>query len=315
MDTIQLADENSAFTTVTSPEKWVGGVAYDGAAAVGMALNKTGTKNNGNVLPMNVRAKKSWFIIDGQIVALGAGITGDTTASIETVVDNRLLNDEYTYQILSDQGSINQSNETSSKQWLLLDSNHSQANIGYYFPEETTVNVVSETRTGSYTEINEAFPSNAVYTGEYRKFLINHGKNPVEDHYAYVMLPGINETELTAYAQEKPLEILANTSEVQAVKLDQTDYLGINFWQNDGGSVADITTNKPLSLIRTSREGKTIYAFSDPTQTTTTMTLKLPKDYQKIVSQSDGISYDASTDLFTVNFAEKDGGNKVIVVE
>jgi hyaluronate lyase len=315
VDTIQLADENSAFTTVTSPEKWVGGVAYDGAAAVGMALNKTGTKNNGNVLPMNVRAKKSWFIIDGQIVALGAGITGDTTASIETVVDNRLLNDAYTYQILSDQGSIDQLNETSSKQWLLLDSDHSQANIGYYFPEETTVNVVSETRTGSYTEINEAFPSNAVYTGEYRKFLINHGKNPMEDHYAYVMLPGINETELTAYAQEEPLEILANTSEVQAVKLDQTDYLGINFWQNDGGSVADITTNKPLSLIRTSREGKTIYAFSDPTQTTTTMTLKLPKDYQKIVSQSDGISYDASTNLFTVNFAEQDGGNKVIVVE
>jgi hyaluronate lyase len=68
-------------------------------------------------------------------------------------------------------------------------------------------------------------------------------------------------------------------------------------------------------LIRTSREGKTIYAFSDPTQTTTTMTLKLPKDYQKIVSQSDGISYDASTNLFTVNFAEQDGGNKVIVVE
>ena len=65
--------------------------------------------------------------------------------------------------------------------------------------------VVHETRSGSYTEINEAFPSNERYTGEYRKFLIDHGKNPVAEHYAYVTLPGIDEAGLTAYAKEKPL--------------------------------------------------------------------------------------------------------------
>ena len=58
VDTVQLADETSAFTAVTSKEKWVGGVAHDGAAAVGMALNKAGTKNNGTVLPMNLQAKE-----------------------------------------------------------------------------------------------------------------------------------------------------------------------------------------------------------------------------------------------------------------
>ena len=315
VDTVQLADETSAFTAVTSKEKWVGGVAHDGAAAVGMALNKAGTKNNGTVLPMNLQAKKSWFIVDGQIVALGAGISGSTTTSIETVVDNRLLNADYTYQVRSDQGIIDQPKEVSDKQWLLLASDHSQANIGYYFPEKTSVTVVHETRSGSYTEINEAFPSNERYTGEYRKFLIDHGKNPVAEHYAYVTLPGIDEAGLTAYAKEKPLEILANTSEIQAVKLDQNEYVGINFWKNTGGTMADITANKPLSLIKTNTEGKTTYTFSDPTQTTTTMTLKLPKNYQQIISQSEGITYDAATDLFTITFEEKNGGSKQIVVE
>ena len=315
VDTVQLADETSAFTAVTSKEKWVGGVAHDGAAAVGMALNKAETKNNGTVLPMNLQAKKSWFIVDGQIVALGAGISGSTTASIETVVDNRLLNADYTYQVRSDQGIIDQPKEVSDKQWLLLASDHSQANIGYYFPEKTPVTVVHESRSGSYTEINEAFPSNERYTGEYRKFLIDHGKNPVAEHYAYVTLPGIDEAGLTAYAKEKPLEILANTSEIQAVKLDQNEYVGINFWKNTGGTMADITANKPLSLITTNTEGKTTYTFSDPTQTTTTMTLKLPKNYQQIISQSEGITYDAATDLFTITFEEKNGGSKQIVVE
>ena len=226
-----------------------------------------------------------------------------------------MLNADYTYQVRSDQGIIDQPKEVSDKQWLLLASDHSQANIGYYFPEKTPVTVVHESRSGSYTEINEAFPSNERYTGEYRKFLIDHGKNPVAEHYAYVTLPGIDEAGLTAYAKEKSLEILANTSEIQAVKLDQNEYVGINFWKNTGGTMADITANKPLSLIKTNTEGKTTYTFSDPTQTTTTMTLKLPKNYQQIISQSEGITYDAATDLFTITFEEKNGGSKQIVVE
>ena len=62
---------------------------------------------------MNLQAKKSWFVLNGQIIALGAGIKGDTEASIETVVDNRLLNDAYQYQVLSNIGEIHEKNETS----------------------------------------------------------------------------------------------------------------------------------------------------------------------------------------------------------
>lgn len=57
VDTVALQDENSSFTTVTSPETWVGGAAAENQAVMGMALNKQGTKNNGTVLPMNLRAK------------------------------------------------------------------------------------------------------------------------------------------------------------------------------------------------------------------------------------------------------------------
>lgn len=38
---------------------------------------KKDTKNNGVVLPMDLRAKKSWFVVDGMTIALGAGITGN----------------------------------------------------------------------------------------------------------------------------------------------------------------------------------------------------------------------------------------------
>ncbi|MCA5014476.1 MULTISPECIES: polysaccharide lyase 8 family protein [unclassified Enterococcus] len=315
VDTVALADEVSAFTTVTSKEKWVGGVDFEGLATVGMALNKTGTKNNGTLLPMNLQAKKSWFIVDGQIVALGAGIKGDTTASIETIVDNRLLNDNYTYKVISNNSAIKQASEVSSKQWLLLQSDHQNASIGYYFPKETAVNVISETRTGSYAQINEAFPNNEQYTGDYRKFVIDHGKNPVDESYAYVTLPGIDEAGLKAYAAEKPVNILANTAEVQAVELPQENYLGVNIWKETGSSIAGITSDKAVSLLKKTSGNQQTYVFSDPTQTSKTMTLKLPKNYSKIVSQSEGIIYDAATDTFTVTFEQMDGSSKQIVVE
>ncbi|EOB2771310.1 polysaccharide lyase 8 family protein [Enterococcus faecalis] len=315
VDTISLADEVSAFTTITSKEQWVGGVTSDNQAVVGMALNKDGTKNNGKLLPMNLQAKKSWFVLNGQIIALGAGIKGDTEASIETVVDNRLLNDAYQYQVLSNIGEIHEKNETSKKQWLLLKSDHSNANMGYYFPEETTVNVKSETRKGTYKAINEAFPSDKEYVGDYRTFTIQHGQHPTNEHYAYVVLPGIDEPDLKTYAAKKIVEVLSNTEEIQAVKQEEEGYLGVNIWSETGGTIAGITSNKAISLMRKTQQHQKTYTFSDPTQTTKTLTLKIPKDYSTVISQSDGITYDDATETFTINFENAAGSSKQIIVE
>ncbi|WP_321388036.1 polysaccharide lyase 8 family protein [uncultured Enterococcus sp.] len=315
VDTVSLQDEISAFTTVTSKEKWVGGAAINDKAVIGMSLNKSGTKNNGQVLPMNLQGKKSWFILDGQVVALGAGITGETTATIETVVDNRLLNDAYDYQVLSNNGTITSPTESSSKEWLLLQSNHKKNSIGYYFPNGETVDVISEARTGTYSEINEAFPSNDLYTGNYRKFLINHGQHPIDADYAYVMLPGIAEAELKEYVANKPVTVLENSRDIQAVALEEEGYTGINVWKSTGGTVAGISSDKPVSLLKETKGEQKHYVLSDPTQSNVTMKVKIPKDYATIQTMSEGITYDSVQDIFTIDFTNSNGGSKQIIVE
>lgn len=313
VDTISLEDEVSAFTTVTSKEQWVGGVAANEQAIVGMALNKGGTKNNGALLPMDLQAKKSWFILDKQIIALGAGITGNTTASIETVVDNRLLNDEYLYQVHSDQGTISQTNEESEKEWLLLESDRPNASIGYYFPQKEKVQVINETRKGSYGEINGAFPSETQYTGEYRKFLIDHGKHPVDENYAYVMLPGVNQSEIATYANQQPVSILKNTKEIQAVEVQDAGYFGINFWYEEGGELAGIKTNRPISLLKQTKTNQQIYTIANPTQAKEPIKLTLPNDFTEVLSMSEGIVYDDQTHTFTIDFSRFE--SKTIVVK
>mgnify|MGYP002768972887 CR=1 FL=1 len=315
VDTVALQDENSSFTTVTSPETWVGGAAAENQAVMGMALNKQGTKNNGTVLPMNLRAKKSWFVLEDQTIALGAGISGDTTVSIETVVDNRLLNTSYQYQIISNKGNITDASEESKKEWLLLQSDHQNTSIGYYFPTASDVTVQSEKRTGTYADINSAFPSNKIYNGEYRKFLINHGQHPQNATYAYVILPEATQERLKNYTQDNALKILANTESIQAVQMETAGYLGINFWAATGGSIANITTDKPISLLKQTQQTQTTYTIANPTQTNETAHIQLPKDFKHILSMSDGLSFDEVTHTLSIDFSGSAGSAKQIVVE
>ncbi|MGH2183022.1 polysaccharide lyase beta-sandwich domain-containing protein, partial [Enterococcus faecalis] len=79
--------------------------------------------------------------------------------------------------------------------------------------------------------------------------------------------------------------------------------------------IAGITSNKAISLMRKTQQHQKTYTFSDPTQTTKTLTLKIPKDYSTVISQSDGITYDDATETFTINFENAAGSSKQIIVE
>ncbi|MDG3374834.1 polysaccharide lyase family 8 super-sandwich domain-containing protein, partial [Vibrio parahaemolyticus] len=217
---VKLADEVSSFTTVRSSEKQVGGATDGKNAAIRMALNKAGTKNNGTVLPMDLKAQKSWFVFDDQIVALGSGIQGTTSASIETVIENRMLDSNSTYQLLTNQGEVSSNGEQTmqANEWLLLSSSQKNQSIGYYFPQEETITLVKEQRTGKYSDINEGFPNSQVYTENYQKVLLNHGQKQIDEKYAYVLLPNATKQGLENYAKQNRIEILSNEKANQSVK-------------------------------------------------------------------------------------------------
>ncbi|MGH2168470.1 polysaccharide lyase family 8 super-sandwich domain-containing protein, partial [Enterococcus faecalis] len=64
-------------------------------ASIGMFLDKSNEV-------MNLVAKKSWFLLDGQIINLASGITGTTDVSIETILDNRMIHPQ---EVKVNQGS------------------------------------------------------------------------------------------------------------------------------------------------------------------------------------------------------------------
>lgn len=196
-----------------------------------------------------------------------------------------------------------------------MQSDHQNASIGYYFPTASDITVQSEKRTGTYADINSAFPSNKIYNGDYRKFLINHGQHPQNAAYAYVILPEATQERLKNYTQDNALKILANTESIQAVQMETAGYLGINFWAATGGSIADITTDKPISLLKQTQQTQTTYTIANPTQTNETAHIQLPKDFKNILSMSDGVSFDEATHTLSIDFSGSAGSAKQIVVE
>ncbi|CAH1202142.1 hypothetical protein PAECIP111891_01983 [Paenibacillus allorhizoplanae] len=81
VDTMPRADEEGA--GYLSPKTWAGGTELQGQfATAGMDLKGYGS---------TLKAKKSWFMFDDEVVALGTGITSTDNRSIETTVENRML--------------------------------------------------------------------------------------------------------------------------------------------------------------------------------------------------------------------------------
>jgi len=82
VDTMERPDSDGY--AYRSPNTWTGGTTLgDQYAAAGMDYKGYGS---------SLKAKKSWFMFEDEIVALGSGITSSDDRMIETTIENRMLN-------------------------------------------------------------------------------------------------------------------------------------------------------------------------------------------------------------------------------
>lgn len=291
VDTIPLKDEIGAFTTIKSKESHVGGVTDNTNAVLSMHLNKAGTKNNGVLLPMNLQAKKSWFVFDGKIIALGAGINGTTKASIETVIDNRMLDASSSYQLLNQNNErVENSQGTLTKgDWFLLQSNQANQSLGYVLLDDQKIKTTLETRQGTYQQINDAFPSANIYEESYQQILVEHGANATNARYAYLLYPNATKETLTQWTTTSPIEVLANTDSIQAVYDKQLDLIGATVWATTGGEVKGYHTDKPADFL-VQKEGKKVSIhLSNPKQTNEKITFTLPSKITEMLTNSEKV--------------------------
>lgn len=184
-----------------------------------------------------VAAKKAWFFFDDEYVCLGAGINSRSKFPVATTLNQCLLRGDVV--LMSDnQKSIVAKGERQTDQvnWVLHNG------IGYIFPETQKVNLSNQAQTGSWFKVNRQSDSpKDEITKEVFKLWLDHGAQPSNAQYEYMVVPATTEQELVKSGMQ--IKILANSPEIQAVK-----HSGINICQAVFYSSGEIQVTDNLKI-------------------------------------------------------------------
>ncbi len=307
-----------------SKESWVGGTSIGNYGVSGMSFSGE-TQGIAGDAPVSyapdLKGKKSWFMFDDEIVCLGAGITNkNMELPVETTIENKKLRKDGSNQLLVNgektelpvkEANVKELVErtadvsgTSFEQvnWAHLEGNQS-VGTGYYFPEENTeIQVRRGQTTGSWKDVG-TFEGES--TENYLEMWVDHGQNPENASYSYVLLPETSAEETENYAQAPKVTILENSSEVQAVRHETLKITGINFWQEQGGSIDGITSDKAASvMLQETEQGTVKVSVSDPTMKNKgNIQLTLEKEIADCVQLDENVTCEKTENGAVLTFA------------
>lgn len=249
---------------------WVGGSSLSNYGTAGMhfkTLGNSGSTRNGT------DAKKSWFMFDDEIVAVGSGITSSTGNYVETVVENRKLKKDGSNAVIADGTAVNirdDGAESAEKgtllqqtSWMHLEGNTEDSDIGYYFPGKADIMALKEKRTGNWSAQGT---TEGEETNQFATFWFEHGKKPSNAQYSYVILPGKGVGETEQYAAAPDVEVLECSEDAHAVRENTLGITAVNFWNNKEKTAAGITSDRASSVTMQTEGDILTVGVSDPTQ-------------------------------------------------
>ncbi|CAM3412378.1 polysaccharide lyase family 8 super-sandwich domain-containing protein [Occultella aeris] len=225
-----------------------------------------------------------------------------TPSHIETIVENRNLHADGVNTLIVDgvEQSPQQgwSAELDGVGWA-----HLEDVGGYVFPGGTSLSARREERTGSWAQINDKAigeEGEAPITRRYLTLWFDHGTDPVDQTYAYLLVPGASierTAELATNTGE--VQILANDANRQAVRVPRLGITAVNFWVP--GTIAGITVEQPCSVMIRERGGELSAAISDPTQQPGSLSFSLARaGYRTAAGGHNGVSATVARRLVSV---------------
>jgi chondroitin AC lyase len=234
-----------------------------------------------------VTAKKAWFFFDDEVVCLGTDINSLAKESITTTVNQAWL-----------KGPVKVFEDGMKRIW--------HDSTAYYFPNQGSIKLSTAQQKGSWYLIN-ANRSKSTVAGKVFKLWFDHGKDPVQQSYAYVVRPGISEDQLQVHPNPDA-KILMNTAALQAVENEALQMLQVVFYEPGTltGKDYSISADQPcVILVKDIRTKNPILYLSDPAQKLTdvhlTFSSKLLGDMEPVSISLPQGDHKGATQTFQFN--------------
>ncbi|WP_328506062.1 polysaccharide lyase 8 family protein [Streptomyces sp. NBC_00391] len=255
VSTKRLADKEGGEWGAPKPAvRWVGGTTDGEYAAIGQHLEGLGS---------TLRARKSWFCVADAVICLGADISCTDGMPVETVVDNRNLGEA---------GDGAPQPLVRGRHWAYLEGHG-----GWVFPDDApddapggpssggALRTLREDRTGAWSDINTTSTTER-RTRRWQTLWLDHGTDPVNAGYAYLLMPGASRHAVAARAADRSwLSIFANDGVCQAVHVPSLGLTAANFWQP--GTAGPLTASAGASVLLRRRGRTATLCVSEPPRT------------------------------------------------
>lgn len=248
-------------------------------------------------------AKKSWFFFDEEYVCLGTDIKSDRNLPVVTTINQVLMRSDVTIMQNEKIQQLQHGNrQLDDVKWVYQDK------IGYIFPQPTTVNVSNQAEQGRWSDITDQKNiSEEMVSKEVFMLWFDHGNRPSHASYQYIVVPDVSAQDLQETADDnRNIEILSNTTEIQAVKHHKLGLCQIAFYKAGEVEISEGTRVRSDSqgMVMLKLQGERIdkMTISDPSRKLSRMKITVSN------------MYDAKGDNF-VTLPNSEQNNTLILID
>ncbi|ENP8454106.1 polysaccharide lyase 8 family protein [Photobacterium damselae] len=269
---------------------WTGGVTLDKYGLAGMKFI------NWN---QDLTAKKSWFMFDNEVIALGANIENNSSHNALTTIENRQLlpttNVTVNNVILTEENTIE-----SPLDALNIQDDNTKTNVQYLSLDQQPIKVSKVCRKGNWADIGI---NKGEVMGCFVEATIQHPAK-TKGSYAYAILP--NQIHKLNSAKQLPIDIEANNSDVQAVTHHPLNLFAANFWTDSKAGI--VTAENSMSIMMKANTNSIDVSISDPSRSWWDRKFTLDGQYKVITDPEKRVSLKESH-KFSVDLSNLDGSS------
>ncbi|RKD88290.1 polysaccharide lyase 8 family protein [Mangrovibacterium diazotrophicum] len=220
-----------------------------------------------------VFAKKSWFVLEDQMVCLGAGIQSDREFEMTTGIEQTYLSGEVVVKNQNANMTVKDSVHLENPVWVL----HKGA--GYFFPQGGSIVLKAGEVHGNWHKVAWQYPSSVMDTSLLCMYF-EHGVKPEQASYAYALVPGADVQKLTQMETAPSFRILQNTADAQVVQAADDSWFGAAVYSSENLKLPFGLHVDQACLIMANSNGKQLeLSLADPTQKLKGITISCGRSY------------------------------------
>lgn len=228
-----------------------------------------------------IKAKKSWFFFDEEYVCLGTDISAESDLPVATTVNQVLMKSKVTVMQNDKAKQLPAGNrELEQVKWVHQDK------TGYIFPEPETIQLSNQEEQGRWSDITDQKNISAeIVTEKVFALWFDHGGSPDNASYQYIVVPNVSEQALDQSSKNnRAIEILSNTPDLQAVKNNTLGICQLAFYRAGTVDIADGSTfgmdSQGMAMLKMEDKRITELTVADPSRKLRRIMLTLPGLYE-----------------------------------